>query len=198
MDPNRCGGVPLSPRNAARPSGGGARLALFAGPLFIALGVGGYKLASLAQDAGVQPSAPTLGGMAASWRSFSAGFLPQSRAGLDRRRNGLRVGHVNQTGADAKARQAVADARGTRVEGHILRLDRPAGSGRHPDRDERERPLPQQTSGVHSDQWRPCPRHGASLAVPGRYCVPFAGIGNRFAGQSREWAAHRLPSCSAR
>jgi hypothetical protein len=109
MDPNRYGGVPLSPRNAARPRGGGARLALFAGPLFIALGVGSYTLASLAQCTRVQPSAPTLGGMAASWRSFSTGCPPQSRAGLDRRRNGLRVGHVTQTGADAKARQAVAD-----------------------------------------------------------------------------------------
>jgi drug/metabolite transporter (DMT)-like permease len=48
----------------------GAALALFAGPLFIALGVGGYTFAPLAHGAVVQPSALTLGAMAASWLIF--------------------------------------------------------------------------------------------------------------------------------
>jgi drug/metabolite transporter (DMT)-like permease len=48
----------------------GAALAFFAGPLFIALGVGGYTFAPLAHGAVVQPSALTLGAMAASWLIF--------------------------------------------------------------------------------------------------------------------------------
>jgi drug/metabolite transporter (DMT)-like permease len=48
----------------------GAALAVFAGPLFIALGVGGYTFAPLAHGAVVQPSALTLGAMAAAWLIF--------------------------------------------------------------------------------------------------------------------------------
>jgi drug/metabolite transporter (DMT)-like permease len=48
----------------------GATLAFFAGPLFIALGVGGYAFAPLAHGAVVQPSVLTLGAMAASWLIF--------------------------------------------------------------------------------------------------------------------------------
>jgi drug/metabolite transporter (DMT)-like permease len=48
----------------------GAALAFFAGPLFIALGVSGYTFAPLAHGAVVQPSALTLGAMAASWLIF--------------------------------------------------------------------------------------------------------------------------------
>lgn len=48
----------------------GAALAFFAGPLFIALGVGGYTFAPLAHGAVVQPSALTLGAMAATWLIF--------------------------------------------------------------------------------------------------------------------------------
>ena len=48
----------------------GAALAFFAGPLFIVLGVGGYTFAPLAHGAVVQPSALTLGAMAASWLIF--------------------------------------------------------------------------------------------------------------------------------
>lgn len=50
--------------------GRGAALALFAGPLFIALGVGGYTFAPLAHGAVIQPAALTLGAMAASWLIF--------------------------------------------------------------------------------------------------------------------------------
>jgi drug/metabolite transporter (DMT)-like permease len=48
----------------------GAALAFFAGPLFIALGVGGHAFAPLAHGAVVQPPALTLGAMAASWLIF--------------------------------------------------------------------------------------------------------------------------------
>lgn len=48
----------------------GAALALFAGSLFIALWVGGCTFAPLAHGAVVQPSALTLGAMAASWLIF--------------------------------------------------------------------------------------------------------------------------------
>jgi drug/metabolite transporter (DMT)-like permease len=57
----------------------GAALALFAGPLFIALGVGGYTFAPLAHGAVVQPSALTLGAMAASWLIFGE-RPPRARA----------------------------------------------------------------------------------------------------------------------
>lgn len=57
----------------------GAALAFFAGPLFIALGVGGYTFAPLAHGAVVQPSALTLGAMAASWLIFGE-RPPRSRA----------------------------------------------------------------------------------------------------------------------
>lgn len=50
--------------------GRGVVLALFAGPLFIALGVGGYAFAPLAHGAVIQPAALTLGAMAASWLIF--------------------------------------------------------------------------------------------------------------------------------
>lgn len=46
--------------------GRAAALALFAGPLFIALGVGGYAFAPLAHGAVIQPAALSLGAMAAS------------------------------------------------------------------------------------------------------------------------------------
>jgi hypothetical protein len=82
MDPNRCGGVPLSPRNAARPSGGGARLALFAGPLFIALGVGGYKLASLAQGAGCNLRHQRLGEWPPPGDLSRRGVCPKAVPGL--------------------------------------------------------------------------------------------------------------------
>jgi drug/metabolite transporter (DMT)-like permease len=59
--------------------GRGAALAFFAGPLFIALGVGGYAFAPLAHGAVVQPSALTLGAMAASWLIFGD-RPPRSRA----------------------------------------------------------------------------------------------------------------------
>ncbi len=59
--------------------GHGAALAFFAGPLFIALGVGGYAFAPLAHGAVVQPSALTLGAMAASWLIFGD-RPPRSRA----------------------------------------------------------------------------------------------------------------------
>ncbi len=49
---------------------------------------------------------------------------------------------------------------------HVLRLDRPAKTDRHPDLDRRQRPLPRQPSGVPSDRWQECPRHVTSLAAP--------------------------------
>ncbi len=57
----------------------GWALALFAGPMFIALGVCGYTFAPLAHGAVVQPSAMTLGAMAASWLFFGE-RPPLSRA----------------------------------------------------------------------------------------------------------------------
>lgn len=48
----------------------GAALAVFAGPLFIALGVGGYVHAPLSHGAVIQPSAIALGSMALAWLLF--------------------------------------------------------------------------------------------------------------------------------
>lgn len=67
--------LPWLIRHGLRDLGGvgwrrGAALAFFAGPMFIALGVGGYSFAPLAHGAVVQPSALTLGAMAASWLIF--------------------------------------------------------------------------------------------------------------------------------
>lgn len=50
--------------------GRGAALALFAGPLFIALGVGGYTFAPLAHGAVIQPAALTVGALLAAWAFF--------------------------------------------------------------------------------------------------------------------------------
>jgi drug/metabolite transporter (DMT)-like permease len=50
--------------------GRGAALALLAGPLFIALGVGGYTFAPLAHGAVIQPSTLVLGAMFAGWAFF--------------------------------------------------------------------------------------------------------------------------------
>jgi drug/metabolite transporter (DMT)-like permease len=48
----------------------GAALAVFAGPLFIALGVGGYVFAPLSHGAVIQPAALTIGAMLAAWAFF--------------------------------------------------------------------------------------------------------------------------------
>lgn len=48
----------------------GLALALFAGPVFIALGVAGYRYAPLSHGAVMQPAALTLGSMAAGWLLF--------------------------------------------------------------------------------------------------------------------------------
>lgn len=50
--------------------GRGAAMAVFAGPLFIALGVGGYVYAPLAHGAVIQPSTITVGAMLATWLIF--------------------------------------------------------------------------------------------------------------------------------
>ena len=41
---------------------------------------------------------------------------------------------------------------------HVLRLDRPPETGRHPDLDGWQGPVHRQPSGIHSDRWRACPR----------------------------------------
>ena len=55
------------PTWAASAGGGGAALALFAGPIFIALGVGGYVYAPLAHGAVIQPATITIGTMLVAW-----------------------------------------------------------------------------------------------------------------------------------
>ncbi len=50
--------------------GRGAALALFAGPLFIALGVGGYVFAPLSHGAVIQPSVITLASLLLAWMLF--------------------------------------------------------------------------------------------------------------------------------
>ncbi|MCB1490223.1 MAG: DMT family transporter [Rhodobiaceae bacterium] len=67
--------LPWLARHGMRTLGGigwarGAALAAAAGPLFIALGVGGYVFAPLAHGAVLQPTAVTLGTMAAAWLLF--------------------------------------------------------------------------------------------------------------------------------
>ena len=77
--------LPWAIREGLRDLGGvgwtrGAALALFAGPAFTALGVGGYAFAPLAHGAVVQPSALTLGAMAAAWALFDE--RPTRQGGL--------------------------------------------------------------------------------------------------------------------
>jgi transposase InsO family protein len=40
---------------------------------------------------------------------------------------------------------------------HVLRPDRPAQTGRHPDFDGRQGALPRQSSGIPSERWQQCP-----------------------------------------
>ena len=99
-----------------------------------------------------------------AWRISN--IEPWSATGSRTMARGGGLLHRGAERGDPPLRPARDHEHGSGQPVHVLRLDRPAEAGRHPDIDGRQGLVPRQPSGIPSDQWQECPRHVAPVAVP--------------------------------